>query len=231
MGLFGNKDPMVSIGVDSRGTVMPGTIENSSYKFLWYPTFSSKKSDSDTALVELKIDDLGDNFRTFMNEFLEKFNSQFPVGTESPRPKGDVVELSDWPNYTIGESSHPYWVLRDPDFTNNLGETLAENFHQKYFSMYVYTDSSSVGKFGMLHGRGSNSKFVDFFDFNVSLQDELGMSLWSICASSTSIKSALFLSVRFRAGESTFDKVMVGLPRRAKAAETGMILSKFKLKG
>jgi hypothetical protein len=232
MGIFSKKsalDLYLEESTRRRLFTMFTDIENSPYSFLSHLTFSSKTSDSETLVVKLENSKLSQHFNEFMNVFLEEFNSKFPKGTESPRPQGDTVQLIDWPNYSIADQNQPFRVLRDPAFTNNSGETQPENFHFKYFSMYGFIDSTSIGKLYLLKGRNSETRFVELIDLNVDIRDELGASLWSICTSNKDFKSALFLRIRFRAGENVFDEVSIGFPRKIKAIEIGMLLSKFKL--
>ena len=67
-------------------------------------------------------------------------------------------------------------------------------------------------------------------DLKVSIEDEVGMALWTISASVPNVYSSLFLEVFWTAGSNNFNKILIGIPTRQASLPVGMALSRSGLK-
>lgn len=231
MGILRNKDPFETVGTVTRMLVMPGRVTDSDTRFLWFPIFSSKADNQDVVLFELNMDKLKEPFLNFMNAFLREYNSKFSKGAKSGPPVGDELSLREWPNFTILVNTHPFRVFQAEEFIDRFGDSPPESYHKKQFSILIFLDSNDVGKLYLINGRGPYTNFQEFFDLGISQSDEIGTSLWSISTNAPNTKSALFMNIHFNAGDSKFEKLIIGIPKRNRALEVGMMLSRLNLKG
>ncbi len=229
MGIFGKKNPYVELSNLSNFDIMNHQVDGSTKPFLFFPRLLSSDSNSSVEVVSLEVDQLSKDFRDFSNQLLNEYNSQFEVGTESPRPGGDEIELSPWPNYTILKSNHPFRIQQDPEFQNwKTGETEPENFHRKTFSFFVLIDSASIGKLYIIKKVGVKAELKEIVDLGVKVDSPLYFVLWSLCSKNPEIKSSLLVKAKFCAGNSNLDKFLISIPRPTEAVKIALYLSKVK---
>lgn len=229
MSLFGSKNPFSELTKLSNFHVMHSKVDAESKPFLWFPKLLSAKSSPEVAILRLEIDNLGTDFQDFSIQLLTQYNAHFKAGTESPRPGGDEITLSSWPNFTILKENNPFWILQDSNFRDDRsGDTLPENFHHKEFSFYVFFDSASVGRLHIIKKVGSKAEYKEIIDLGIGIDTEIGFILWSLCSRNPEIKSSIIVRAKFSAGNLHFDDLLVTLPRTVEAAKIALLLAKVE---
>jgi hypothetical protein len=90
-------------------------------------------------------------------------------------------------------------------------------------------DSSNPGKLFFPTYREGKTHFELFIDFKVDLASDLGFVQWSMCATDSSIKTALLGKVKFIKGENSPYEITFNLP--SNPVEYSMSLMKLGWKG
>ncbi len=103
MGFFSKKNPYSELASISNHTIMFSKIDEYSRPILFFPYLLSEKSDSQVSVYKIPLENLNSNFKEFTNQFLNKYNSLYKSGLESPRPEGQRFSLDFWPNHTVAE--------------------------------------------------------------------------------------------------------------------------------
>ena len=229
MGIFGKKNPYAELTQLSNFDIMNQQLDGSMKPFLFFPRLLSAQDKPRVEAVELKLDKLSKDFSDFSNQLLIEYNSRFPTGTESPRPGGDEIELSIWPNYTILKSTHPFRIQQDPDYQNwKTGDTEPENFHRKAFTFYVLIDSASIGKLFIIKKVGLRAELKEMVDLGIGVDSPIGFALWSLCSKNPEVKSSLLVKAKFSAGNQNLEKLVVSVPIPTEAVKIALYLSKVK---
>lgn len=226
MGIFKAKDPHKNIYGTSGGRILSRDIDGTNMKYLIFVGISAKPDNKDARVASLEMANLSPAFNEFTEAFLNQFNKQFPNAATTPVGL-DYVCLPEWPNYNIAQADRPSQIGQsqyiEHDFT---GDPVS----QKKTSIIVFIDENKVGKLFALRKKNGNTYMEEIIDLNVSKNDEVGMALWTVSASSPNVYSSLFLDMYFTAGSSKPDKFLLGLPTRQTALPIGMALTSSGLK-
>ena len=226
MGLFKARDPHKNLYTASGGRILSRDIDDTSMKYLLLIGFSTTTGNKDAITVELKIENMSAAFKEFTETFLSQFNLQFPDGAKT-KTGLDYVSIPEWPNYNIAKFDRPSQIgqssLNGQDFQ---GDPVS----QKRTSIIIFLDGNKVGKLFALRKQRGNTFMEEIMDLKVSIEDEVGMALWTISASAPNVYSSLFLEVFWTAGSNTFDKILFGIPTRQASLPVGMALAQSGLK-
>jgi hypothetical protein len=226
MGFFKAKDPLKSIYTASNGRIMVRDIDATSMKYLWLIGFSAEPNNKDVRVVNLPLEKMAPAFHEFMKTFLEQFNRQFPNATRT-KVNLDYVALPEWPNYNIAKSDRPSQIGQSQFIEHNFeGDPIS----QKKTSLVIFMDGNKVGKFFALRRKNGGAFMEEIVDLKVSMEDEIGMALWSVSPTLQNVYSSLFLDLYWTAGENSFDKILLGIPTRQAALPFGMALTASGLK-
>jgi hypothetical protein len=229
MGLFRKKNPFWDLSQLSDFAIMHSKFDEVHEPFIFFPKVSTKNHLS-VDFLELTTSDLNSEFQDLLSQLLQKYNSLFKPGTESPRPGGDEFVLQGWPNFYILNSIHPFRIIQDSNYQDGSGNTAPHNFQRKEFSFFVFIDSESVGKLHICTKAGSQLEFLEIFDLNLKVDSETYFSLWSLCASDPNVKSGLFVRAKFEAGSTDIDELFCVVPKPFEAAAISWYLKKAKFK-
>jgi hypothetical protein len=226
MGIFKAKDPHKNIYSTSGGRILSRDIDGTNMKYLIFVGISAKPDNKDAKVASLEVANMSSAFKEFAEAFLNQFNKQFPNAATTPVGL-DYVSLPEWPNYNIAKADRPSQIGQsqyiEHDFT---GDPVS----QKKTSIIIFIDESKVGKLFALRKKNGNTSMEEIVDLKVSKDDEVGMALWTISASSPNVYSSLFLDMYFTAGSNKPDKLLLGLPTRQSALPIGMALASSGLK-
>jgi hypothetical protein len=226
MGFFKAKDPLKSIYTASNGRIMARDIDATSMKYLWLIGFSAEPNNNDVRVANLPLEKMTPAFHEFMKTFLEQFNRQFPNAART-KVNLDYVALPEWPNYNIAKSDRPSQIGQSQFIEHNFeGDPIS----QKKTSLVIFMDGNKVGKFFALRRKNGGAFMEEIVDLKVSMEDEIGMALWSVSPTLQNVYSSLFLDLYWTAGENSFDKILLGIPTRQAALPFGMALTASGLK-
>ena len=226
MGLFKARDPLKSIYATSNGRILSRDIDATNMKYLWLIGFSAETNNKDVRVANLPLETMTAAFHEFMKTFLEHFNRQFPDAART-KVNLDYVALPEWPNYNIAKSDRPSQIGQSKLIEHNFeGDPIS----QKKTSLVIFMDANRIGKFFTLRKKNDITFMEEIFDLKVSMEDEVGMALWSVSPSLQNVYSSLFLDLYWTAGESSFDKILLGIPTRLASVPFGMALAASGLK-
>jgi hypothetical protein len=165
-------------------------------------------------------------FKEFTQTFLTQFNLQFPDAAKT-KAGLDYVSIPEWPNYNIAQFNRPSQIGQSSLQAQNFeGDPIS----QKRTSIVIFLDGNKVGKLFALRKQRGDTFMEEIMDLKVSIEDEVGMALWTISASAPNVYSSMFLDVFWTAGSNNFDKILFGIPTRQASLPVGMALTRSGLK-
>lgn len=226
MGIFKAKDPHKNLYATSGGRILSRDIDGTSMKYLIFIGISSKPDDRDARVASLEVENTSSAFKEFAETFLTQFNKKFPNAATSPTGL-DYVSLPEWPNYNIAQLDRPSQIVQSQYIEHSFA---GDPVSQKKTSLVVFLDANKLGKLFVLRKKNGNTYMEEIMDLKVSKEDEAGMALWTISASSPNVYSSLFLDMYFTAGSNKIDKLLLGLPTRQSSLPIGMALASSGLK-
>ncbi len=161
MGLFKKEDPLTKLSRVSDLRIIWSSLNGSDLKVLMFPFLMARESNQDVTIFELNTENFSKDFKEFETSFLSQYNQIFAQSRETPRPGGDELTMTFWPNYAILKDSRPFRVLQDSDYQDRQGDTEVKFFDFKEFAMFVYFDTSDPLRLGLLKKLSSEIVFED----------------------------------------------------------------------